>query len=115
MKNIILLTTALILSLAAPLFAQPANAWADAKWVWDEPDANKVAQNNEPRYLRLSFNLDAKPQAAELWITVDNVYVAYVNGQKVGADNEWSTIEKYDVAKHLVVGKNVLAIQATNQ
>ena len=30
-------------------------------------------------------------------------------------DNEWTTVEKYDVAKHLVVGKNVLAIQATNQ
>src|SRR5262249_31592915 len=47
--------------------------------------------------------------------TVDNHYVAYVNGAKVGEDAEWSSVEKYDVAKLLVPGKNVLAIKATNQ
>jgi putative membrane-bound dehydrogenase-like protein len=114
MRKTIPLVAVLFVGLTSSAFAQNAT-WADAKWIWDEPDANKNAQTNDPRYLRLSFNLDAKPQAAELWITVDNVYVAYVNGQKVGTDAEWSTVEKYDVAKHLVVGKNVLAIQATNQ
>jgi quinoprotein glucose dehydrogenase len=116
MKNVWLLTGLLAASLTSPVFAQKAsNSWGGASWVWDEPDANKVPQNNEPRYLRCTFELAAKPAAAELWITVDNVYVVYVNGQKIGEDSEWSTVEKYDVAKHLVVGKNVLAIKATNQ
>ncbi len=115
MKKIILLTSLLVLTLPLAAQAQTADTWADAKWVWDEPDANTVAQNNEPRYLRRTFDLAAKPSAAELWITVDNVYVVYVNGQKIGMDSEWSTVEKYDVARHLVAGKNVLAIKATNK
>ncbi|MSU78952.1 MAG: hypothetical protein EXS16_12765 [Gemmataceae bacterium] len=89
--------------------------WVGAQWIWDEASANTVTQNDEPRFLRLAFTLEAKPTAADLWITADNVYVAYVNGQKVGEDTEWATVEQYDVAKHLVVGKNVLAINATNQ
>ncbi len=88
--------------------------WGDAAWIWDEANANSVAQNNEPRYLRLTFTLNAKPQAAELWITADNAYTAYVNGVSVGSDKQWEGVENYDVAKHLVVGKNVLAIRATN-
>ena len=107
---------ACLLFLSAPALAQnAANTWGGASWVWDEADANKLPQSNDPRYLRLSLTLAAKPAQAELWITVDNVYTAYVNGQLVGSDSEWSTVEKYDVAKHLVVGKNVLAIKATNQ
>src|SRR5438552_1213958 len=113
MRNLFL-SVVLIASISLPTFAQNPG-WASASWVWDEADANKITQNNEPRYLRCAFDLAAKPSAAELWITVDNVYIAYVNGQKVGEDAEWATVEKYDVGKHLVVGKNVLAIKATNQ
>ena len=116
MKKILLLALMLTAALAGTIWTQPsANTWANAMWVWDEPDANTVAQNNEPRYLRRTFNLDAKPQAAELWVTADNLYTVYVNGQKVGDGKEWSSVDKYEVAKHLVVGKNVLAIKATNQ
>src|SRR4051794_35605858 len=92
-----------------------ANTWGGARWVWDEAEANKVPQNNEPRYLRRTFELTAAPKTAELWVTADNLYVAHVNGQKVGDGTDWNTVGKYDVAKHLVVGKNVLAIKATNQ
>jgi putative heme-binding domain-containing protein len=108
----IALTLLVTWSLAQPT---PQSGWANAQWIWDEPDAHKTPQNNEPRYLRLNFTLDAKPSAAELWATADNTYVAYVNGQKVGDGNEWASVQKYDVAKHLVVGKNVVAIKATNQ
>src|SRR2546422_4533283 len=101
MKRMLSLCAGLILALASPALSQTADTWADAKWVWDEPDANSVTQNNDPRYLRRTFDLAVKPTAAELWITVDNIYVVYVNGQKVGEDKEWSTVERYDVAKHL--------------
>jgi putative membrane-bound dehydrogenase-like protein len=89
--------------------------WAGAAWVWDQPDAHQTPQSNDPRYLRRTFALPAKVSKAELWITADNHYVVYLNGKKVGSDGEWNTVEKYDVAKFLTPGKNVLAIQATNQ
>ena len=117
MKKLLYLCGGLIVLLGSWSLAQntASTGWGGAMWVWDEPDANKVPQNNEPRYLRLAFTLTATPMQAELWVTADNHYVAYVNGQKVGEDAEWATVEKYEVAKHLVVGKNVLAIKATNQ
>ncbi len=34
------------------------------------------------KHSRRTFDLAAKPMVAELWITVDNIYVVYVNGQK---------------------------------
>src|SRR5205823_14887378 len=69
---------------------------------------------DDPRYLRRTFELTGKPTNAELWITADNEYTVYVNGQKVGAGKEWQQLDKYDVTKHLIHGKNVLAIRAQN-
>jgi putative membrane-bound dehydrogenase-like protein len=116
MKIAAFLLAALPLGLLALTPDQPpAPGWGSARWVWDEADANTVTQSNEPRYLRRTFDLTARAVQAELWITVDNHYVVYVNGHKVGTDGEWSSVEKYDVARHLVPGKNVLAIVAKNQ
>ncbi len=117
MKKLLLLCGVLAVAISSWAVAQNNSVgnWANAMWVWDEADANKAPQNNEPRFLRQAFDLAAKPQAAELWVTADNLYTVYVNGQKVGDGKEWSQIDKYNVAKHLVVGKNVLAIKATNQ
>lgn len=116
MKKLLSLFSAVVL-LGSWLFAQTSasDGWANAAWIWDEADAHKIPQNNEPRYLRCNFDLAAKPVSADLWVTADNHYVAYVNGQKVGEDAEWATVEKYDVAKHLTVGKNVIAFQVKNQ
>ena len=95
--------------------AQTTSPWDGAFWVWDQEEADKIAQKNEPRYVRRSFTLAGKPVKADLWITADNHYEVYLNGQKVGADGEWGTVEKYDALKHLVQGKNVIAIKARNQ
>jgi putative membrane-bound dehydrogenase-like protein len=107
--------TLLLLTSRALGQTDAAKSWGDARWVWDEIDADKVPQNNEPRYLRRTFELTTAPKSAELWITADNLYVVHVNGQKVGDGADWKSVGKYDVARHLVVGKNVLAIKATNQ
>lgn len=117
MRTPLLLAFPLVAGLALLAVAQNAapTGWAGASWVWDQPDAHQVAQSNDPRYLRRTFTLPGKATKAELWITADNHYTVYLNSQKIGADGEWSTVEKYDVAKHLVSGKNVLAIQVKNQ
>ena len=107
------------LSLAALLWCAAIGSaqteWAGAKWIWDQPDADSQPQTNDPRYVRRTVEVKGDVAKAELRITCDNVYVAYVNGKKLGGDSEWNSIEVYDVAKHLVAGKNVLAIEARNQ
>lgn len=117
MKKLIFACVVFVIGLTSWTLGQssPSTSWGDAMWVWDEADASKIPQNNEPRYLRMTFDIPATPQAAELWVTADNLYTAYVNGVKVGDGKEWSQVDKYTVVKHLVVGKNVLAIRATNQ
>lgn len=98
---------------------QPQLVWAvevpenGVAWVWDRPQGED--SSNDPRYFRVSLELTAKPAAAELFVTVDNVYTVFVNGQKLGGDAEWQTIDKHDVSQRLVVGKNVIAIEARNQ
>jgi quinoprotein glucose dehydrogenase len=114
MKTLFCTIATLALASASALAQAPAG-WEGAFWVWDQPEANVIAQSNDPRYLRRVFTLADKPAKAELKITADNHYEVFVNGRRVGADGEWSTVEKYDVAKLLVPGKNLLAIKATNQ
>ena len=113
MKKLLVLAIGLLLVVSSG--AQNVSpGWGEAVWIWDQPDADKTAQSNDPRYVRRAFTLAAKPVKADLWITADNHYTVYINGHKVGADNEWSTVEKYQVGKYLVQGKNVLAILAKN-
>lgn len=115
MKTLLPLACAVLAALPSLATAQTAvRGWGGAAWVWDQPEAQATPQSNEPRYLRRRFTLKARPAKAELWITADNHYVAYVNGTKVGADSRWESVEKYDVTRHLVAGTNVLALVARN-
>ena len=87
---------------------------AAVSWIWDDPLAAQSQQTDDPRYFRGVIDLAAQPKSAEFFVTVDNRYVAYLNGRKLGGDGNWNSIDRYDVAKDLVVGKNVLAIEAQN-
>jgi putative heme-binding domain-containing protein len=113
-KPLILLAVAFLAALPLALAQTSSPGWGSARWVWDQADGNQASQTDDPRYLRRTFELSGKQAKAELWITADNEYTVYVNGQKVGAGTEWSKIDHYDVAKYLAMGKNVLAIRAQN-
>src|SRR5579864_6352728 len=81
MKKLPVLAIGLLLVVSSG--AQNASpGWGEAVWIWDQPDADKTAQSNEPRYVRRTFTLAAKPVKADLWITADNHYTAYLNGHK---------------------------------
>ena len=94
---------------------KPAKVWSGAQWVWDVASASQSDPGGQPRYLRRAFDLTAGVASAELHITVDNHYAAFVNGHKVGEDGEWGSPETLKIAKHLKAGRNVLAIVAKNQ
>lgn len=108
------LAVLLLLAAAAPLGAQSASSWGPARWVWDDPEGARQPQSNTPRLLRLTFTVE-KIAAAELWVTADNAYTAYLNGKLVGKGNAWQKVDRYDVAKLLQPGKNVLAVEVVNQ
>src|SRR5262245_18075623 len=95
--------------------AQPVSG---LQWIWfDEGEPVKEAPA-ETRYFRRTFAIDRPVpnpiDEAQLDITADNVYTVWVNGKEVGQGDKWETVKRFDVKKHLVHGKNVIAVEAKN-
>lgn len=86
-----------------------------ASWIWQCKDWLKAGA--ERCCFRKAFELPAKPKRATVLITADNDYELFVNGTFLGGDGGhesvyWQSIEKYDIAKYLTPGRNVLAVRA---
>ena len=92
--------------------AAPAPAPAMGKWIW-HPRGTEAAHSC---FLRKPFELPAGPGVARavIHIIVDNAYVLYVNGRKIGEGDDWEKTGVYDAAQALVPGTNVIAVEARN-
>ncbi len=114
MKRILLLLLALALR-------GPAADLEGAQWVWFTADP-QLKLNHFPEgsvYFRAAFALPDKAvvKAAEIILTADNLFTLAINGKEVGESiepNAWGTPLHFDVAKLLVPGRNVLALEAVN-
>jgi hypothetical protein len=81
-----------------------------ASWVWTrEPEGQRSIEN---QYFRKTFTLPGDVAKAQLRITCDNIYTAFLNGQRIGRDEEWESVEEYEVTRALRSGPNVLAVEA---
>ena len=69
MKRTLLAAAAFFVTAIPSALGQQPPTLANARWVWDQADANSVAQTDDPRYLRRSFTLTQGPRGAWLWIT----------------------------------------------
>jgi HEAT repeat protein len=87
-----------------------------ASWVWHGDAGTKAGT----WYFQKAFDFPAgkKPDKAHVVITCDNLWTMYVNGNKVGqndpAPDSWRRPQSLDVANHLVIEKNSIAIEGTN-
>jgi len=101
----------------AALVSKPAGDPAgtgrvEARWIWSHAGAE---QDPGGRILvRKAFRLDKVPASATAVATADNEVVLYVNGRVVGRSVDWARPLSAEVAKHLKVGENVIAAEATN-
>ncbi len=82
-----------------------------AEWIWfpgewETPGLTMAA--------RRVVELPAEPSEATLWMTADNRYRVWVNGAFAGEDTDFRRAERYDVARYLKSGRNVVAVQADN-
>lgn len=133
-KNAILLAAAAA-ALAAPLFAvenkftpikETPAIWSNipeslksAKWLWDKYPAAFAEIVNTYCVGRKTFDLDAVPKKAPLFITADQSYRLFINGKFVcsgparGYQHSWP-FDEIDVAKYLKKGKNIIAVRAYN-
>lgn len=82
---------------------------AAPQWIWSED----VADDDE-RFFRRTFALDAVPAAARLAVSCDNHCRVFVNGERVLTDDSWESVAVASVEGALRVGDNVLAVYGWN-
>jgi predicted ribosomally synthesized peptide with SipW-like signal peptide len=120
-----------------------------ADWIWetertDDPAADAPVLGRVVRFER-TFEIPCSPRGAELYITVDNGYTVWINGNLVGCaqvnscgtpscpnpcidwwtsdrtedyvnSHGWEDVKTYTIpASYLIDGTNVLVILATNE
>jgi putative heme-binding domain-containing protein len=84
------------------------------QWIWfDEGDPAKAAPAGT-RYFRRTLNMSRTVDEAILDITADDQFTVWLNGTLIGKGDNWKRVYSFDVKKHFVVGRNVLAIEARN-
>lgn len=98
-------------ALATFLAVAPASAQEKSQWIW--PTSNSKA--GEKAYFRTVVELKDAPKSATFFGSCDNAFVLYVNGEKIGSHGEWQTRAKFDLAKKLKKGKNVIALEGINE
>ena len=89
---------------------------AAARWIWrKEGDPARAAPPGR-RYFRKVFTVDAaSPLAsAQLVMTADNSFECWVNGQRVGAGDNFTRAYSMNITVRLRPGTNVLAVAAVN-
>jgi len=89
------------------------NHISGASWIWpyyllDTPEKCGPYEFNRT----ISIPENAQDITATIQITADNEYALSVNGQSVGSDNIWESIETYPI--QLNPGENVISIIAVN-
>jgi putative heme-binding domain-containing protein len=102
-----------------PVVPLRAQAAAGAQWIWFNEGNPIASAPAETRYFRRTFNIDRpfqKPvEEGTLDITADNAFTVWVNGVEIGKGNDWKKVYQFDVTKHLVHGRNAIAVRAENE
>ena len=82
----------------------------NAKWIWDEQQLKGRGKSD----LGHSFELNEPVVSAYLYLGVDNIAEATLNGTEVDDFGSWNMMRKIDVKNLLVQGENVLKVHAEN-
>jgi putative heme-binding domain-containing protein len=85
------------------------------QWIWFNEGDPLVSAPAATRYFRRTFDVGRAVDDATLELTADNAYTVWLNGTKIGSGDDWKRVERYDVKKHMLVGKNVIAVEARNE
>jgi putative heme-binding domain-containing protein len=81
----------------------------EAQWIWSPP--GKRDSDQGVFHFRKSF-MAREPVFGQIEITCDERYDLFVNGRRVGGGNNWRVLDRHDIRKYLVPGRNVVAVRA---
>ena len=97
-------------------FPRPTLNLSGAKWIWYTGGGSLANASAGAEYFRFAFDVPAGKTVSdfELVYTADDSAEVFINGSKVSSMSLWSDGTFYQSSEHLVSGKNVIAIAATN-
>jgi serine/threonine protein kinase len=120
-KNLFMQTAALVRvdeALTTPRWTTESKVQvpvSPAHWIWF---GDKSALTTAPAgscYFRKTFAMEQPTSRAVLDVGCDDQFTAWLNGTPIGSvPKNDQHVHTFDVAKNLVAGRNVLAVQATN-
>ena len=86
-------------------------------WIWAPEEDARTAAPTGARLFRRTFEIpgDAPPAEAVVWITADNRYEAFLNGERLGGGDNFKRLDRLDATRFVRPGKNVLAVKAINE
>jgi hypothetical protein len=100
-----------------PKWATYAESNSEPKWghwIWYPEGDPTVDAPVASRYFRKSFDVPADKVEAKLWISADDRFIAYINGDRVVEHAGTGTFVSVDVTEKLKAGQNLLAVRAEN-
>ncbi|HSU53424.1 MAG TPA: glycosyl hydrolase, partial [Candidatus Dormibacteraeota bacterium] len=99
---------------SATATAEAPNRLKRARWIWHAEGDPLVAAPVGKRYFQRVIALRKGIQSGQLAITADNSFEVWLNGQRVGAGENFKEVFQFDVSKLLRTGTNMLSVEAVN-
>ena len=107
----------------AALTGEPDPLLEESNWIWwdkdtngyyREPGADPALQEcvREDFVFSKELEIASKVKTATFRITAESVYALSINDKEVGSDDNWMSLETYDIKPFLVRGKNRFEIKA---
>lgn len=97
----------------AALAASPARA-DEAQWIWaDTTSPDRPIPEGQSCLFRKPINLRVAARGS-IEIAADDRYELFVNGNRIGGGQSARQMQQYDISEQLEVGRNVIAVRATN-
>src|SRR5438132_14331812 len=82
------------------------------QWIWFPKGDQAKSAAAEACYFRKTFQASWPADEATLDITADSRFTVWLNGIEIGKGDNSRRVYAFDVKKHMVLGKNVLAVRA---
>jgi hypothetical protein len=93
---------------------EPKDPLAQAQWIWHAEGKPAIKAPVGKRYFHRVITLDDKVESAQAYMTADNSFELFINGQRAGKGDNFHEICMFDVTSLLQAGPNVLAVLAEN-
>src|SRR6185369_3498527 len=84
-------------AVAAGAAAGGASPFDNAHWIWSAP-AGDARRTDDACHLAVEFTLAAAPTKATAWVSADNHFRLFVDGDEAGHGDDWSKPTTLEIA-----------------